>query len=316
MEIKECSREYWDSFVDTSPQGTVYCRTVFLDILELNYDLLLVIDKDIPQLGVIVLKDNGKIVPSSNFFIPYQGFLMKNDALKMPTHRLSQWLLEVSAFMIESLSKKYGKIAQCMHSSWRDMRSFLWFNYHTPDQGLFKLIPRYTAYLRLDQFEDFDDYCMSVRKVRRYEYKQAIKNHLQAQESDDIEELTRLDTLTFNRQGGGRPEYLTGLIKKITRSALEHHFGRLLFCKDADGNVLSANLFLFDKNCAYYQIGANDPQYRDTFSGTFLVFEQIKYCFEKNIPCVDFVGVNSPNRGDFKMSFNPSLACYFCTEWS
>ena len=202
-----------------------------------------------------------------------------------------------------------------MHPSWSDMRSFLWFNYHTPEKGLFKLTPRYTAFLRLNQFKNFDEYMMSVRRDRRYQYKQALKQNLIVQESDNLEELIRLDNLTFNRQGLSRPEYTTNLIKRFTTASLKQHYGRLLLCKDAQGHVLSANLFLFDKNCAYYQIGANDPEYRDTFSGTFLVFEQIKYCYEKNIPSVDFVGVNSPNRGDFKMSFNLSLAPYFWAEW-
>ncbi len=316
MEIKECSKESWDAFADTSPQGTVYCKTIFLDSLGLDYDLVLVVENDAPQLGTIILKDNGKVTSSIHFLIPYHGFLMKKDALDMPSHRHSQWLLEVSAFMIEALSKKYDRMSFCMHSGWYDMRPFLWFNYHTPEKGLFKLTPRYTAYAHLNQFKNFDEYCMSVRKVRRYEYRQALKKHLVAEKSDDIELLSRLDMLTFNRQGLSRTEFTIEVIKKIVRSALKNNYGRVLVCKDADGNILSANLFIYDKNCAYYLMGANDPQYRDTFGGTFLVFEQIKFCFEKNIPLVDFVGVNSPNRGDYKMSFNLSLVPYFWAEWS
>jgi hypothetical protein len=316
MEIRECAKEVWDSFVDNSPQGTVYCRSTYLDTLELEYDLLMVVEDDVPQLGVIVLKDNGQVVSSSGFFIQYHGFLMKNGALDMPGHRLSTWLLKVSEFMIDALSKRYDKISLCLHPSWYDMRPLLWFNYHAHEKGRFKLDPRYTGLLRLNQFKSFDEYCMSVRKVRRYEYKQAIKQNLVAYESDDIDMLNRLHLMTFNRQGLGRSELITGLIKKITTSALKNNYGRLLVCKDADQNVLSANLFLFDKNCAYYHMGGNDPQHRDTFSGTFLVFEQLKYFFEKNIPLVDFNGVNSPNRGDYKMSFNLTLACYFGAEWS
>ena len=308
-------KSLWDEFVASSPQGTVYCYTFFLDHLGLDYDLVFVLDQGVPQLGGIILKDHDKVVPSSHFLIPYQGFLMKKDALTMPAHRFSQWLLETSSFMIHALGKKYDGISLCMHPQWDDMRPFVWFNYHTPERGLFRLTPRYSARLRLGQFKNFDDYCMSVRKVRRYEYRQALKQNLVAEESNDIEMLSRLDALTFSRQGLSRPNHGIDLVKKLAALALKHGCGRLLVCRDTDHNILSANLFLYDQNCAYYQMGANDPDYRHTFGGTFLIFEQIKYCLEKKIPWVDFVGVNSPNRGDYKMSFNPSLVLHFWAQW-
>ena len=40
----------------------------------------------------------------------------------------------------------------------------------------------------------------------------------------------------------------------------------------------------------------------------------IRDAFECSFSEVDFVGVNSPNRGDFKISFNPELKPYHvCT---
>ena len=81
MEVKECTKEQWDSFVENSPQGTVYCRTCFLDSLELEYDLFMVVDNNEPQLGAIILRANGKVVSEINYLITHQGFLMKKDAL-------------------------------------------------------------------------------------------------------------------------------------------------------------------------------------------------------------------------------------------
>jgi len=73
---------------------------------------------------------------------------------------------------------------------------------------------------------------------------------------------------------------------------------------------------LYDDRTAYYLFGANDPMYRHTSAGAFLLMHMIKDAFEKGIQEIDFVGVNSPNRGDFKISFNAEVKPYFVTDLS
>ena len=41
------------------------------------------------------------------------------------------------------------------------------------------------------------------------------------------------------------------------------------------------------------------------------MFEQIQYCIEQGLSYVDFIGINSPLRGDFKTSFNADPRPYF-----
>ncbi|HPT40885.1 MAG TPA: GNAT family N-acetyltransferase, partial [Candidatus Gastranaerophilaceae bacterium] len=61
----------------------------------------------------------------------------------------------------------------------------------------------------------------------------------------------------------------------------------------------------------YYLFGANDPEYRNLFGGNFLMLNMIRDAFENDIEKIDFVGVNSPNRGDYKLSYNGELKPYF-----
>src|SRR5262249_12920131 len=76
------------------------------------------------------------------------------------------------------------------------------------------------------------------------------------------------------------------------------------------GEVAGANLFLFDRSCGYYMFGANDPEYRKTGAGTLLLAHSIRHCMERGLESVDVVGINSPNRGDFKTSFNAAPSAY------
>ena len=71
------------------------------------------------------------------------------------------------------------------------------------------------------------------------------------------------------------------------------------------------DLFVFDRDTGYYLIGANDPGFRKYGTGSFLVLEQIRKCFEHGIKAIDFIGINSPNRGDFKTSFNAQPFSFF-----
>jgi len=50
-------------------------------------------------------------------------------------------------------------------------------------------------------------------------------------------------------------------------------------------------------------IGASDPEYRKFSTGGFVVLEQIRKFFEQDLDQIYFVGINSPNRGNFKTSF-------------
>ena len=76
---------------------------------------------------------------------------------------------------------------------------------------------------------------------------------------------------------------------------------------------MSANLFLHDRDCSYYFLGANDPHFRGTGAGTSLLIEQIHRSILAGKKNVDMVGVNSPNRGDYKTSFNAELVMYITT---
>jgi lipid II:glycine glycyltransferase (peptidoglycan interpeptide bridge formation enzyme) len=57
--------------------------------------------------------------------------------------------------------------------------------------------------------------------------------------------------------------------------------------------------------------GATKPEMRHSGAATKLMFENIYRAKESGIQELDFVGVNSPQRGDFKLSFNAELKLYF-----
>jgi hypothetical protein len=62
LELNKCKdNKIWDDFVLSSLQGSVFCKTDFLNSLDVDYELWFVEKKSVPKAAVIILKDsNGR----------------------------------------------------------------------------------------------------------------------------------------------------------------------------------------------------------------------------------------------------------------
>jgi len=308
-------KKVWDDFARSSTQGNIFCNTVFLDSLGEEYELLFVEESGGVQVGTVVLKKDGQPIRAPYPFTMYQGVLFDAAIQTMPHHKRLKRCMELLDFLLVNLEQRYNRMSWCLHPTFDDLRSFQWFHYHAPERGQFKIDLRYTGRLDLLSIKSFEDCLASVRSVRRQEYRYACQDGLTAEVSTDVDILDRLHQLTFARQGIERPSEEGRLLRSISQAALARGFGRLLVCKDSHGTALSATLFLQDAHCGYYLFGANHPDARKSGSGTFLLLESIRHCMERGLAWVDFVGINSPNRGDFKTSFNATPVPYFIVTW-
>ena len=106
------------------------------------------------------------------------------------------------------------------------------------------------------------------------------------------------------------------LLRSIASAAVEGGFGELLlFCAE-NGEATAATLFLHDVKTAYYLFGANHPDHRKSGAGTYLILESMRRAFDRGICNIDMVGINSPNRGDYKTSLNARPVPYFTATWA
>jgi lipid II:glycine glycyltransferase (peptidoglycan interpeptide bridge formation enzyme) len=316
LELTKCVDLFvWDNFVASSPQNNVFCRTHFLQTLGIKSDLWVVKRKGDTLAGAIIFRSGPEVLLAPRAFTIYQGVLLGHEILGMAPHRKSAWSLEVVGFLLQGLSSVYDRLSFCLHHSFDDLRSFQWFHYHEPELGLFNIDLNYTGLLNLAEYRDFETYLSGIRPTRRYEYRRALKIGLSVEKSQDVDILCDLHDRTFERQGIGLQLKEKQLVRSITTAAITHGFGQMLLCRDKNGEYVSATLFIFDERCAYYLFGANSPEHRNLNGGTFLMLENIRRCMDRELKSVDMVGVNSPNRGDFKTSFNSEITPYFIATW-
>lgn len=307
------SKQDWDAFVQKSPQGSIFCESFFLDALMTKYRLFGVKEKEkLVAVCVVLLDEDGMPRLAPYTFSPYQGIMfVPSDTA---THSRVHEEFGLSEFFVQQLLEIYPRLSFCLSPAYKDMRAFLWHHYHESKKGCFKVDLRYTGIVPLWKSKHFDEYVNQIRTVRRQEYRYAQERYgLTVEISDNLDVLDTLHALTFERQGIQREKEHVPLVRNITRGCLQAGRGRMLVAKKDDVPV-SANVFLFDSEQAYYLFGANDPAHRNTGASTFLILEQIRHCIDKGISYVDMVGVNSPNRGDYKVSFNADLVPYVETH--
>ncbi|WP_205508565.1 GNAT family N-acetyltransferase [Longitalea arenae] len=305
------SKQNWDNFAVTSPHYSIFLNSKFLDSLNSPYKCITVYeDHKIAAGAVLFFDESGHPRLNNMVYTQFQGMILADQGAA-PAHSKYHWELEVINFFIESLTARFKHFFLCQSWRFEDARAFLWHNYHSPDKGVFKCNLRYTGLLPLNELHSESAYLDAIRKLRKREYQKAQKAGYTIHESQDIQLLNHLHNLTFERQEITIGESEQKRLMSIAEAAISNRYGKILVCRSAAGEVTNATLFLYDARCGYYLIGANDPNFRNSGSSTFLMIKNIFDCKEMGLEYVDFVGINSPNRGDFKISFNAVPKSYF-----
>jgi len=313
-ELIKCNdKNQWDKFILTSPQNNIFCSTKFLDAWLEDYELHLIKKGEFFLLGAVICMDKSgmPVVPQFMYHSVCFGQLFNNYKY----HKRVNKSLEVLDYYLSELVNQFDQISFSLFHTYEDIRSFQWFNYHEPGEGRFKIDINYTGLLDLAGVRDFDNLLMNCRTARRQEYNKCIREGFVIEESKNIEILDILHDKTFIRQDIHRSNKEKFMATKLAKAAIEGGFGRLNICSSKDGNPASASLFLYDEKCGYYLIGASDPDYRKYGTGAYAVLDQIRWCIEQGLSMVDFVGINSPLRGDFKTSFNAMPKPYYSVIW-
>jgi hypothetical protein len=295
----------WDAFVAASPQGTVFSATPFLRSLGAPFRRWVVQGTGGAPLAQVALVEDADGRAVRYPFAPYQGILFapKGDAL--PRQRVLDEF-RLTEFIVGELTRRYRHLELALSWAFADLRPFLWHNHGVAGAPVFRTTPRYTALLDLDAIS-IETYPADVRACRRQELRKA--SAFETGESTDVATFLDLYGRTFARQDIALGEDRLDLVRSITVAALEQGYGRLSACRTPEG-IAAMALFLYDRTRAYYLMAANDPAQRNSGASTRLMFDNIAEAKRRGLHELDFVGVNSPARGDFKLSFNPALALY------
>lgn len=314
---EQTNDDAWDALIATSPQSSPFSRSAFLAALAVKVRRYVLSDaRDVPLLAWPMLYGADDVpLPAPYPLTMYQGPMLCHGLSALPPHRRAPLQLEALDGFLALLGRRQERIVASCHHSFDDLRAVLWFNYHTPDQGVPAIKLRYTGLLDLDQAETFETITARFRKSRHEDYRKSTKAGLVLSESTDVALLDHLHAATFARQGLERDAITASLLPRLATACLTNGLAEMLLASRPDGTPVAATLFTHDQHAAYYLIGASDPDHRNLGANTWLLFEHIRRAHQAGLKHVDFVGINSPNRGDFKTSFNARPVPYFDIDW-
>lgn len=164
----------------------------------------------------------------------------------------------------------------------------------------------------IDDLTDTDEIFARLSKNLQRDIKQAAKK-VTVEESEDIEKLIEMSLATYGRQGRAyvvKPENL----RRVFRAANEHNACSLLAAKDAEGNVHSMTLFVYDENKCYYLVGASDPKLNaKSRANTLLLWEGIKIAAQHS-KVFDFEGSMIQGIGTYFRRFGSQFTPHYVIE--
>lgn len=316
--IKEItSLDEWEKFVHNSLEYTMFLSKTYLQAYGGNYKLYF-IKKGIEikaAFCILLSKDSSKVILDE--LIIYGGILFHNNKQQKRV-KANFEKFEITENIIKFLTKRYNKIQIALSPEFKDMRPFLWHNYGACDKTkTFCLDLRYTTYLNISEL-----------KTCTHEEETTLFKNLETLRQRNIRKARQESTCTKEELNGKLfLEYYLELMKQqnqevskekldnmltIINQTIQKQQAVMFTARNSKGTILYITVFAFDHYRAYYLFGASNPQAKEPYKGTICFWDSFIILAKKyGINEVDLEGVNSPQRGWFKLSFGGELKEYY-----
>ena len=317
VEVKENIAD-WDKLVINSPEGTVFSLYNYLNNIGLDYKHYFVKKGNDIRAGFcfLVNKEDNEIIFDD--LIIYNGILFAlNDKQKETRQKSERY--DITEEIIKFLEPKYKKMIFQLSPAFEDLRPFLWHNYHTEGvDDKFKIDIRYTSFVEVEDLF----YKKSIEEDKVY---QALDNRRQgdiskAQEngltfvSQEVEtqEFIRFYTQTLLSQDKQVDATYAQRMGRLIDETSKCGFLKKYAVKDAQNRTSYIVIFGIFKNVGTYIFGSGDAEVMERYDATYCIWEAIKDLNHNyGVSLIDMEGINSPQRGSYKLDFGGSITPYY-----
>lgn len=321
VDVAAAEVEAWNRLVEESEQGTFFSRYEYLQNTGLRFDCKLVYKGNSLAAGISVIEStNGEDCVLDDLVV-YNGILFGKPDHKQKYYGILYDQHEVTLFIIKYLVRKYRHLEMSLGPSFRDLRPFLWHEYGNPNPSAkFCLDIRYTSFIDINELapgvdEESTALFMDLERLRKKNIRRARKVGAIVEESDDVSGLMQMYRGMMARQNVEVPGEKLERIENAIRAMLQSGYARMFLSRDADSNEGTIQVFGLDNKRAYSWYMASDAQSRSNYSGTMVYWDAFKALRARGFNEVDLEGVNSPDRGRFKLSFGGLLLPYHEVYW-
>jgi len=254
--------EDWDSFVDESPQGCIFCRSWWLQAVAPD------------SFQILVLRRGGRIVAgmplvrrATDIVMPpltqTLGVLLVPALKKTYEARLSEEI-DVLRELVSAVPR-FGRFSVSFHYQFANWLHFYWAG--------FKQTTRYSY--AIEDLSDMEAVVAGFAHSKRKNLKRA-ESLVTVLEDMPCDEFYYHHVMTLGKLGD-RISYGHSLFKRLYAEAYSHEAGKTWSAVDGKGNVHAAIFVVFDRKSAYYLISTIDPDFRDSGATTLLLRQAMIY---------------------------------------
>lgn len=298
--------ELWNKFETYSPQSSIYSSLDSIKVFKKNL-VLFAISKGEEIKSLVYLHIENKKVLSEPLI--YSGILFQPQKNQKNCRYIAE-KFRLTEIFIDQILREYEDIDINLHYNVKDIRAFQWFNYHEIKKPKFKTEVRYTSLITLKN-KSLEDIFSNLDDVKKRDIKKCLENNNFSINYDlNLEMLKNLYIKTMKKND---PSFLDKNLD-IIMSFLEKIYSNgkafqtnLIF----NNKIIYSNFFSLHNNTACYLYGAGDVDVTERLGGTYSLWKAIEQCYSRKMDFVDLEGVNSPQRGSFKLSFGGNLTSYY-----
>ena len=260
------SLEAWNSFVDESPQGCIFCRSWWLNtVCPGSWEILLLRrgGRIIAGLPLVPRRAHGFRVATMPPLTQTLGVLLAPPRSESYEKRLSADM-EATSELLAALPRFAYFSVKC-HGNFTNWLPFYWQGYRQT-----------TVYsYALEDLSDLEKVFASFAHAKRKNIKKAesevtVREDLAAREFYDNHQMTLAAQ-------GEQISYSFDFFERIYKTTHERGAGKTWWATDAAGNIHAAIFIIFDARSAYYLISTIDPRFRNSGAATLLVKKALEY---------------------------------------
>jgi len=292
--LEEEHYDEWNSFVDSSPQGSIFSKTWYLNALQVEYEILVIKEKTDINAGIVLAKN--EINTYANPMLDkYLGVLFESK--EGNRQKIVSKEYKYMGLFIEEL-KKIQSFDYYFHPSFDNWIPFSW--------GGFTQQTRYTY--RLDLSNSIEEIESHFHTNTKRNIKNANKHHIDIRENIEFEEFYEIINKTFIRQGSKAPFNKEKIKRYIETLEAKGHF--ISFgAYTQDNRLISVSGVAHDSETAYLLFNGIDIENQVRGANTLLVHETIKY-FQGKCKIYDFEGSMLFGVEEFYRRFGGELTPY------
>ncbi len=298
----------WDSFVDSSPQGSIFQTSGWIVIISEQFHLqprIMVVKEGNEIAGGVVLyykKKMGVPIAARPPLTSYNGILHAADHERKPQKKQTDEA-EVTELLSKEIQKNVRFAQFSLSPAIADVRPFQWQGWKTEVQFTYR-----------NSLEDLPKAWESLSQSARRKINRAREKSLAISESGDLETLLTLQEKSYARSAL-RPIMKRYQFRSLCSALLSKGVLKIYSIGDSKGVIYSSRAVVIAGQKAFDWIAGSNPGTMEENGTHLLLWEIFERLSKSGVIQFDFLGANTPSIVEFKRSFGGTLVNYYDIRW-